>query len=109
MKFEVLKPFTFGEQLERGDIIDIPDSSTKIGSLTRSRFIRFVGDGPVVEKVEELTKPVVLPSAADVVAEMEKEQLVGKVDEAQPPAKSPAQIVRAAKEKAEAKVLTKSA
>lgn len=41
MKFDVLKEFDWnGKRYTVGDVIEIPDDSQKIGSMTRSKFIR---------------------------------------------------------------------
>lgn len=90
MNFEVQKPFTWaGQELVAGDVLEIPDESSKIGPLTRSRFIRYSPDGQ--PKKEEL------PTAQEVAQEItaETEPIVSAV-------KDPRSIVREAKERAKA-------
>lgn len=100
MKFEVLKEFTFnGKDLVRGDIVEIPDESTKIGSLTRSRFIRYAGD----------TKAPELPTIKEVAREMVTATISAAASEEQPAPRGaavirgPKEIVREAKAKAAVK------
>lgn len=91
MKFLVLKGFTWaGEDLVRGDTVEIPDESPKIGALTRSKFIRF-DDGT----------PIELPAVEEVAQEIE-EDLIGVSTESAP-TRDPRQIVREAKAKAAVK------
>ena len=90
MQFEVLKEFTFnGRNLVRGDTLEIPDESTKIGALTRSKFIRYAPEGVKKElpKVEQVAKEI----------EAEREPVLAGV------ARSPKEIVREAKAKATSK------
>uniref|UniRef100_A0A6M3J9H9 Uncharacterized protein n=1 Tax=viral metagenome TaxID=1070528 RepID=A0A6M3J9H9_9ZZZZ len=91
MKFEVLKNFTWaGSDLKRGDTVEIPDESPKIGSLTRARFIRFSGNG----------SPSVLPKVEEVVEEIESGSQEVLADAEEPAARDPKEIVRQAKAKA---------
>ena len=89
MKFTVLKSFTWaGAELAKGDHVEIPDESPKIGSLTRAKFISY-GEysPPELPKVEEV--------AQEMATEEEPEEVT--------PVKSPREIVRQAKAKATAK------
>ena len=91
MKFDVLKPFAWaGSDLKRGDTVEIPDESPKIGSLTRSRFIRFAGNG----------SPSVLPKVEEVVEEIESGSQEVLADAEEPAVRDPKEIVRQAKAKA---------
>lgn len=96
MKFDVLKPFTWaGNDLERGDTLDIHDENPKIGSLTRSKFIR----------LHDETNQPVIPKVEDVAGEMEQanaEEPATEPDAGDTETKDPRAIVREAKQKAKA-------
>ena len=95
MKFEVLKPFTWnGQELETGDSLEIPDESTKIGPLSRSKFMRFAGEGGNVVKAADR------PPVKEVASEIAKAE-GGGVGVADRP--DPKRVVREAKAKAAAK------
>ena len=69
MQFEVLKSFTWaGQELVRGDMVEIPDESPKIGSLARAKFIRHVGEA-LPGKVQEK-----LPKVEEVAQEIKAEE-----------------------------------
>ena len=94
MKFEVRKPFTWaGQNLVRGEVVEIPDESIKIGSLTRAKFIRYA------DQKAEVGKPPapVLPTIDEVAEEMQAEELVPG-----PAVRGAKEIVRRAKARAEA-------
>jgi len=93
MKFEVLKPFTWaGQDLRSGGIVEIPDESTKIGSLTRAHFIRLAGSGPSV-----------LPKVEEVAQEIEAEKQPVSSSPVVVATRDPKEIVRQAKAKAASK------
>ena len=88
MKFTVLKSFTWaGAELAKGDHVEIPDESPKIGPLTRAKFIRY-GEysPPELPKVEEVAQEMATEGQPEEVA-----------------TRSPRDIVRQAKAKATAK------
>ena len=95
MRFDVQKSFTWnGRNLVAGDTVEIPDESSKIGPLTRSRFIRYAG----------ITKATELPTVKEVAQEMVsavavEEQTASTVATAIRDLKT---IVREAKERAKA-------
>ena len=88
MDFKVMRPFKWdGRNMERGDVLEIPDESPKIGSLSRAKFIRFHSEPkvqPTIKEVVEEMEAVAAPVATAVL--------------------DPKAVVRAAKERAKAAV-----
>jgi len=98
MRFEVLKPFTWaGQELVRGDTVEIPDESPKIGSLARAKFIRIAGTA--------LPGKVELPRVEEVAQEIkaETQPAAERVAVGSSVSRDPKKVVREAKARAGAK------
>ena len=95
MRFDVLKSFTWaGQELVRGDTMEIPDESPKIGSLARAKFIRIAGTALPGKVQEEL------PKVEEVAREIKAEPVLMAAPAF---ARDPKRVVREAKARAGAK------
>ncbi|MEE9158102.1 MAG: hypothetical protein V3U60_06925 [Gammaproteobacteria bacterium] len=106
MKFEVRKPFTWaGQDLQRGDTLEIPDESTKIGPLTRAKFIRFASEA-LPSNVQKKAPEIPVQDTALGVESAQPVFGTGDVEQValQPTAAlSPKEVVRQAKARAKSK------
>lgn len=108
MEFEVLKPFGFaGQQLTRGQTVEIPETSPKIGPLARAKFIRLRGEAVVPQpEAEEKEAEPAQPPVEVAVGVSEDRVEVNAAPEAgaeQARSQDPKQVIREAKAKASAK------